>query len=167
MVLDEDEEEYDDNYVRWIEGRVWLACGGGKKTEVGSVELIYFDGSRAIDHHFDIVEVADWIGENALEFARVMYTKGMLDPELMTVAMSNDLLAVYSVSILPEYRSRDYGLRVVRKISETIGYRCGAVVMNADVLTEVGIEAGGTPDDPNALDLYPTQNPTIYRIERF
>jgi len=166
LVLDPEDEEYYDNYIRWIRGPVWLARGEPEeKTEIGRVELIYYNGSRAIDHSIDIVDVADSLGQPEFEYARVMYTKGSLDDELLSVAMSNDLLAIRSVSILPKYQGRDYGIRVVRKLAETIGYHCGAVVMDADVLSEAGIEAGGAPDNPNALELHPTENPTIYRIE--
>ena len=166
LVLDPEDDEYDDNYVRWIKGPVWIARGEPEeKTEIGHVELIYYNGSRAIDHSIDTVDVADSLGQPEFEYARVMYTDGFLDEELLSVAMSNDLLAVRSVSIAPEYWSRDYGLRVVRKMAETIGYRCAAVVLDGDVLSEAGIEAGGAPDNPNALVLHPTENPTIYRIE--
>ena len=166
LMIDPEDDEYYDNYIRWLNGPVWLTrVEPEEKTEIGQVKLIYYNGSRAIDHSIDIVDVADSLGQAEFEYARVMYTEGFLDEELMSVAMSNDLLAVRSVSILPKYRSRGYGLRVVRKLAETIGYRCAAVVMDADVLSEAGIEAEGAPDNPNALVLHPTGNPTIYRIE--
>lgn len=165
FVLEEDDDEYWDNYVRHLAGAVLLVRGElEEKTEIGRVELIYYDGSRAIDHSFDIVDVADSFSQAEYEYAEAMYTEGMLNQELIGYKMSNDLLAVRSVSILPEYRSGDYGLRVVRKIVETVGYHCGAVVIDSDVLAEASIETEGAPENPKALELQPTKNPTIYRI---
>jgi hypothetical protein len=167
FVLEEDGDERD-NYVRHFEGPVLLIRGEREEeTEIGRAELIYYDGSRAIDCGLDIVDIADSFRQAEYEYAQSMYTEGMLNQELIGYEMSNDLLAVRSVSILPEYRSRDYGLRIVRKIAETVGYHCGAVVIGSNVLAEAGIEPEGVSDNPNALELQPTKNPTIYCIKRF
>lgn len=167
FVLEEDDDDRD-NYVRHLEGPVLLVHGEREEeTEIGRVELIYYDGSRAIDFGLDIVDIADSFRQAEYEYAQSMYTEGMLNQELISYKMSNDLLAIRSVSILPEYRSRNYGVRIVHKIAETVGYHCGAVVIDSGVLAEAGIETEGEPDNLKALELRPTKNPMIYRINRW
>lgn len=162
LVLEDGGEEFDDNYMRRMRCAVWLEDENSQKTPIGNVELIYFDGCRAVDNRFDIVEIADWVGDNEWEIAQAMYTKGLLSQELYDEVTSNDLLAVDSISIQSEYRGRNYELRIVRKLTDAIGRRCGAIVIRSDVLTEAGIASKSS----NVPSLQPTKNPGIYRIER-
>jgi len=68
------------------------------------------------------------------------------------------------------YRGRNYGLRVARKIVETVGYHCGAVVVNRESLAEGDIEPGGVGEEAPAygieLELRPTKNPSIYCVSQ-
>jgi len=122
-------DDYRDNYVRRMSGPILLAIGEPEtEVKIGEMELIYFDGSRAVDNGLDILDVADSVGVEEYRYAKAVYAGGVLDQDLVAEPMSNDLLAVSAVTILPDYRGHDYGTRLVRNIVETVGYHCGAVV---------------------------------------
>jgi hypothetical protein len=41
-------DPYDDNYIRYHHGPIWLVDGETeKRTEIGEIELYYIDGTRA------------------------------------------------------------------------------------------------------------------------
>ena len=128
-------DSYEDNYVRLHCGPIWLIEGTSKeKIEIGEIELYYIDGTRALDNDLDIVDVCDSVGQDVYEYALALYNNGVLDPEIVGESFSNDALALHSISILPAFRGRKYGLRVTRKIAETVGYQCGAVVLKPSPL---------------------------------
>ena len=126
---------YDDNYIRYHHGPIWLVDGETEqRTEIGEIELFYIDGTRALENGLDIVDVCDSIGQEVYEYAASVYVDGVLDSGIVGESFSNDLLALHSIAILPDYRGRRYGLRVMRKVVETIGYQCGAVVLRPSPL---------------------------------
>ena len=111
-----------------------------------------------------------------------MYRDGVIDPEIVDEPLSNDVLVLHKIAILPEYRGRKYGLRVTRKIVETLGYRCAAVVLRPTPLQfseepewneRMGMSAFSTDEKTatekltahwGALDLTPTKDPSIYFV---
>ena len=122
--------DYSDNYVRRHRGPIRLISGEPERIEeIGEIELWYIDGSRALDNGLDIVDVCDSVGREEFEYADAIYTENRIDEAIIQEPMSTDVLALHSISILPEYRGNQYGLHVTRKIIETIGYHCGAVLL--------------------------------------
>ena len=183
------EDAYDDNYIRHLTGRIWLVeSESGTKIELGTIELYYIDGSRALDNRLDIVDVCDSLGQDVYEYSNAVYVHGVLDGEIIGEALSNDVLALHMITIYPEHRGRKYGLRVTQKIVETVGYQCGAVVLkpmplqfvpalseNVDWMKRMEMADFGT--DPETaekrlidywrkLDLRETRDPTICLVSR-
>lgn len=162
VVQSDDGDQYDDNYVRHISGPVFLVHGEREEeTKIGEVELIYFAGSRAVENGLDIVDVSDSVGQEEYEYAKAVYTGGVLDREIVEEPMSNDLLAIHSVALSAEYRR--YVPRVVGKIGGTIGYHCGAVVMGNDDV-EPDVVAETAPGYLQPYQLAPTKNSSIQII---
>ena len=90
----------------------------------------------------------------------------MLDREIVAEPLSNDLLAVSRTTILPKYRGENYGNRVMRKIIETVGYHCGAVVMRRENETggDVGLVAEKEPSYNTLMEIQPTKDPSILLV---
>lgn len=170
LLVVQDEEaadDYRDNHVRRMSGSILLASGEPENgVKIGEVELIYFGGSRAVDNGLDILDVADSVGEEAYRYAKAVYAGGVLDRDLVTEPMSNDLLAVSSVTILPEYRGHEYGMRGVRKITETVGYHCGAVVMRSEDRLGAAPEiiAEEEPGYGGLAGFLPTNDPSVLLV---
>ena len=176
-------DDYSDNYVRRHWGPIRLISGEPEQIEeIGEIELWYIDGSRAIDNGLNIVDVCDSIGQEEHDYADAIYSENRIDEAIIQEPMSNDVLVFHSISILPEYRGKQYGLRVTRKIIETIGYHCGAVLLRPTPLqfslrnndtewTErMNMQAFTTDEQTatekliqywNAFELRPTKNPPI------
>jgi len=180
-------DSYDDNYVRYHHGPIWLVDGETEqRTEIGEIELYYLDGTRALDGGLDIVDVCDSIGQEVYEYAASVYVDGVLDSGIVGESFSNDLLALHTIVILPDHRGRRYGLRVTRKVIETIGYQCGAVVLrpsplqfssarsaNTEWMERMKMSEFGTDRDAStarlvtywkALDLQATNTPSMYLV---
>ncbi len=168
-VAGEDAEDYNGNLVRRVSGPVFLVHGEPEEeVQIGSVELIYFSGSRAVDHGLDIVDVSDSVGQEEYEYARSVYSGGVLDPGIVGDAMSNDLLAVHAVSFSPEHRVDTYQSHVIREVAQTVGYHCGAVVVKpANVYgfdTDASIVGEPEPAYGPAFELHRTRNPDVRLI---
>lgn len=133
---------------------------------IGEVELIYFDGSRAVDNGLNIIDIADSVGEEEYRYAKAVYAGGVFDRDIVTEPLSNDLLAVSAVAILPGYHGHDYGTRVVRKIVETVGYHCGAVMMRSDGVagTVPEIVAEEEPVHGAPIEFQLTRDPSILLV---
>ena len=186
---EESQDDYRDNYVRNHAGPIRLVNAKSEEdVEIGEIELFYFDGTRALDNDLDIVDVCDSIGQDQYDYAAAVYSDGALDSEIVGDWISNDVLALHTISILPEFRGRQYGLRVTRKIIETVGSRCGVVVVkpaplqfssqyaeNKAWMERMRMAAFGTDQQAatkrlteywKALDLRPTKNPSIYCVSQ-
>jgi len=180
-------DSYDDNYVRYHHGPIWLVDDETEqRTEIGEIELYYIDGTRALDGGLDIVDVCDSIGQEVYEYAASVYVDGVLDSGVVGESFSNDLLVLHSIAILPDFRGRRYGLRVTRKVVETIGYQCGAVVLrpsplqfssarsaNTEWMERMKMPEFGTDREAatnrlvtywNALDLRAANTPSMYLV---
>ena len=129
--LGEDIDHDDDNYVRVQRGSLTLVSNDGETKQIGEIEAWHIDGARAMDNKLDIVDVCDSISQDAYEYAVSVYTDGELDRNIVgkDVIISNDVLVLHSIAILRTYRGRGYGLAISRKLIETIGYGCGAVLL--------------------------------------
>lgn len=179
-------DDYSDNYVRRHRGPIRLIGGEPERIEeIGEIELWYFDGSRALDNGLNIVDVCDSVGREEYEYADTIYSENRIDASIIQEPMSNDVLVLHSISILPEYRGKRYGLHVTRKIMETIGYHCGAVLLRPAPLqfsprnndtewTErMNMQAFTTDEQTateklvqywNAFELRPTKHPSIFCV---
>ena len=129
--LGEGLNDYDDNYVRMQRGSLVLVGGNGETEQIGEIEVWHIDGVRATDNKLDIVDVCDSIGQDAYEYAASVYADGELDRGIVgeDAIISDDVLVLHSIAILRAYRGRGYGLAIGRKLIETIGYGCGAVLL--------------------------------------
>ena len=135
-------DSYDDNYVRRHAGPISLVdVETEKRTEIGEIELFYIDGTRALDNGLNIVDVCDSVGQEVYEYATAVYVDGVLDTEIVGETFSNDVLALHTIAILPEFRGREYGLRVTKKIVETVGNQCGAVVLRPSPMQFLSVRA--------------------------
>lgn len=54
--LDDDGDDYDDNYVRIQRGSLLLVRADGETEQIGEIEVWHIDGARAIDNKLDIVD---------------------------------------------------------------------------------------------------------------
>jgi GNAT superfamily N-acetyltransferase len=129
--LVEDFDDYDDNYLRMQRGSLILLRNDGKTEQIGEIAVWHIDGARAIDNGLDIVDVCDSISQDAYEYAVSVYTDGELDRDILgeDMIVSEDVLVLHSIAILRAYRGRGYGLAISRKLIETIGHGCGAVLL--------------------------------------
>jgi hypothetical protein len=173
LIVDPDptsENDYRDNYVRRMSGPVLLAHGEPEeKTHIGEVELIYFAGSLAVENGLDIVDVSNSEGQDEYEYTRSVYADGgVLDRKIVGEAMSNDLLAVHAVSLHPGHQKESYRLRLLRKIAETVGYHCGAVIVSFSHTDSSGEEpdviAESEPLYGVPFELRPMKNPSIWAV---
>ena len=125
---DEDFDEYD--YVRRFVGNIELVVGEEeKRTEIGEIEVWCIDGSRAQADNLDIVELCDFITQDEYDYAESIYTNGQLDHSIVEDPFFQDVLVLHKIAILPEYRGSGYGLKVTKKVIETMGCQCGAVLL--------------------------------------
>lgn len=179
-------DDYSDNYVRRHQGPIRLINSEPERIEeIGEIELWYIDGSRALENGLDIVDVCDSVGREEYDYADAIYSENRIDASIIQEPMSNDVLVLHSISILPECRGKRYGLHVTRKMIETIGYHCGAVLLRPTPLqfslrnndtewTErmnmqefMADEQAATEKLVqywNAFELRPTKNPTIFCV---
>ena len=182
-------DEYRDNYLRRHTGPISIVSGEPEQAvEIGEIELWYRDGSRACENSLDIVDVCHSLGQEEYEYAASIYSSGFLDSSVVEEPISDGVLVLHSIAIRPEHRGKGYGLRVTRKIIETLGYRCGAVLLkpaplqfsareaDKEWMSRMGMSAFGTDreiairkltDYWNVLDLRPTKDPSIYCIAYF
>jgi hypothetical protein len=159
LVVQHDGDEYDDNYVRRYTGPVRVRIDDEEKTrKIGEIEAWYLDGSRAADNELDIADICDSIGEIEADYAAAIYTHGSIDPSVVEDRISNDVLVIHSLTVQVKYQGQGVEARIVRKIAETIGYHCGAVLM---IPERVGI-AGS-----DELDLEPTKDPVIFCLTAY
>ena len=124
-------DEYESNYIRAHRGPIILVHGEGElEREIGEIEIRYIDGERALEKNLDIVDICDSIDQATYEYAFAIYEDGTLDRRIVGEAViSEDVLVLHSISLLPSFRGKGYGLSISRKLIETIGGRCGAVLL--------------------------------------
>jgi hypothetical protein len=129
--LGENFDDYDNSYVRMQRGSLLLVMSDGETEQIGEIEVWHIDGARAINNKLDIVDVCDSISQDAYEYAISVYTDGELDRDVVgeDTIISDNVLVLHSIAILRAYRGRGYGLAISRKLIETIGYGCGAVLL--------------------------------------
>ncbi len=166
-VADEDARDYNGNLVRRVSGPVFLLRGEPEeRVEIGTVELIYLAGSRAVDRGLDIVDVSDSVGQEEYEYARSVYSGGVLDPGIVGDAMSNDLLAIHTISFSSEHQADTCQSRVIREVAQTVGYHCGAVVIKPANVSGINADVVGDPEPAYgaAFELQPTKSPDIQLI---
>ena len=124
-------DEYESNYIRAHRGPIILVHGEGElEREIGEIEIRYIDGERALEKNLDIVDICDSIDQATYEYAFAIYEDGTLDRRIVGEAViSEDVLVLHSISLLPSFRRKGYGLSISRKLIETIGGRCGAALL--------------------------------------
>ncbi len=79
--------------------------------------------------------------------------------------MSNDLPAIDFVTLLPEYRNRNYGARMVVAVDRAVGYHCGSLVVRPEGIetadADPDVIAEREPEYVPPYQLVPTKNPAI------
>lgn len=138
LTVGHDLEGYDDDYVRRYAGSV-RAWDGDEV--VGSIELWYFDGSRAMERGFDIVDVCDSLGQAEYDYASAVYTGGTIDASISEAPVYNDVLVVHELAVEARYRELGIEAQVIRKIAATVGYHTATVVAGKDIADTAGIDS--------------------------
>lgn len=129
VIQNEELDDYDNQYLRRLSGPVKTRVGeSDDEVEIGRIELWYIDGSCAADNSLDIVDVCDSIGQAEYEYATAIYTNGSVDTSILDGPFSNDALIVHALVIEAEHRGQGMEARIIRKIGQTLGYHCAAVV---------------------------------------
>ncbi len=153
VVQREELDRYEDQYVRRLSGPVKVAFEeSGDEVEIGQIELWYIDGSRAADNTLDIADVCDSLGQEEYEYASAVYTGGSIDALIKEAPFSNDVLVVHALELQSEYQGQGLEARIVRKIGQTLGYHCAAVVFRPE---HVGLS------EKDELGQRPTKNPSF------
>ena len=152
-------DDYDDNYVRRYVGPVRVQNGdGSEQTHIGEIEVWYIDGSRAADNGLDIVDVCDAMSQAEYEYASAVYTDGTIDALIMEDPFYNDVLVIHALALTTDFQGLGLEARIIRKIADTLGYHCAAIVFDP---RQIGISEG------EGLDLAPTKNPSLFCLADF
>ena len=123
------QDEYGDDYLRYYKGTIYLLEEDDEQTEIGEVEFFMMDGNRALNNNIDIVVECDSLGQDEYDYAKSIYKDGVIDEKFIELGFSNNILALHELAILPEYRGHDYGLSIAKKIFDTFGSHCAAMVL--------------------------------------
>ena len=146
-------EDYADNYVRKYAGPVRIqGDGGGGPKQIGEIEVWYIDGSRAADNGLDIVDVCDSMTQAEYEYASAVYTDGSIDSSIVEEPFYNDVLVIHELVLEPKYQELGIESRIIRKIGDTLGYHCAAVVFEPE-------RAGITEEDE--IEYVPSKSPSL------
>jgi hypothetical protein len=152
-------EDYDDNYVRRYAGPVRIqGADGGEPKQIGEIEVWYIDGSRAADNAFDIVDVCDSMTQGEYEYASAIYTEGSVDASIVEDPFYNDVLVIHALALTNDFRGLGLEAKIIRKIADTLGYHCAAIVFDPD-------RAGITDEDE--LELMPTKTSSLFALTDF
>ena len=152
-------EDYDDNYVRRFSGPVRVQeRDGSEPTQIGEIEIWYIDGSRAVDNGLDIVDVCDSMTQAEYEYASAVYTDGIIDESIMEEPFYNDVLVIHALALTSDFRGLGLEARIIRKIADTLGYHCAAIVFAPG---QIGTSEG------EGLELAPTKNPSLFYFADF
>jgi hypothetical protein len=126
-------EDYEDNYVRKYSGPVRIQReDGGKPKRIGEIEVWYIDGSRAADNGLDIVDVCDSMTQAEYAYASAVYTDGSIGSSIVEEPFYNDVLVIHALVLTLDFQGLGLEARIVRKIADTLGYHCAAVVFDPD-----------------------------------
>ena len=152
-------EDCDDNYVRRYAGPVRIQGKDvGEPKQIGEIEVWYIDGSRAADNGLDIVDVCDSMTQAEYEYASAIYTEAAVDTSIVEEPFYNDVLVIHALALTTGFRGLGLEARIIRKIANTLGYHCAAIVFDPD---RVGI----TEDDE--LELTPTKTTSLFALTDF
>ena len=152
-------EGYDDNYVRRYAGPVRIQGeNGGQPKQIGEIEVWYIDGSRAADNGLDIVDVCDSMTQAEYEYASAVYPDGSVDTSIVEEPFYNDVLVIHVLALTTDFQGLGLEARVIRKIADTLGYHCAAIVFDPD---RVGIT------NENELELIPTKSSSLSALTDF
>jgi hypothetical protein len=152
-------EDYDDNYVRRFSGPVRIQGEDDREpTQIGEIEVWYIDGSRAVDNGLDIVDVCDSMTQAEYEYASAVYTNGTIEESIMEEPFYNDVLVIHTLVLADDFQGLGIEARIIRKIADTLGYHCAAIVFDPG---QIGISYG------EDLDLTPTKNPSLFCLADF
>jgi hypothetical protein len=130
----------------------------GEPKQIGEIEVWYLDGSRAADNGFDIVDVCDSMTQAEYAYASAVYTDGSIDSSIVEEPFYNDVLVIHALGLTIDFRGLGLEARIIRKIADTLGYHCAAIVFDPD-------RAGVTADDE--LELSPTKNSSLFALTDF
>ena len=152
-------DDYDENYVRRFSGPVRIqGADGGQQKQIGEIEIWYIDGSRAADNGLDIVDVCDSMTQAEYEYASAVYTDGTIDESIMEDPFYNDVLVIHALALTTDFLGLGLEARIIRKIANTLGYHCAAIVFEPG---QIGTSEG------EGLELAPTKNPSLFYFADF
>jgi len=100
---------------------------------VGRVDLSRVHMGLVAEHGESVVEVFDAHSDDIVEFCEALFD---VDTEELKDGISeqtsgSDLLLVESIEILPQYRGKALGLKVLRRLMEFLGGGCAVVAIKA------------------------------------
>jgi hypothetical protein len=81
------------------------------------------------------------------EYASAVYTKGSVDLSIVEETFYNDVLVMHALALTTGFQGLALEARIIRKIGDTLGYHCAAIVFDPD---RVGIA------EDDGLELIPT-----------
>ena len=152
-------EDYDDNYMRRYSGPIRIQNEDGEEPkQIGEIEVWYIDGSRAADNGHDIVDVCDSMTQAEYEYASAVYTDGSVDTSIVEEPFYNDVLVIHVLALTTDFQGLGLEARIIRKIADTLGYHCAAIVFDPD---RVGIT------NENELELIPTKSSSLSALTDF
>ena len=152
-------EDYDDNYVRKYAGPVKIQDENGERQkQIGEIEVWYMDGSRAADNGLDIVDVCDSMTQAEYAYVLAIYTEGSVDLSIVEEPFYNDVLVIHALALTTDFQGLGLEARIIRKIGDTLGYHCAAIVFDPD---RVGIA------EDDELELSPTKNSSLLALTDF
>ena len=92
------------------------------------------------------------------EYARAIYTEGSVDSSIVEEPFYNDVLVVHALALTTDFRGLGLEVQIIRKIADTLGYYCAAIVFDPD-------RAGITEDDE--LELIPAKSSSLSALIDF
>ena len=147
------------NYVRKHAGPVKIQGeDGGEPEQIGKIEVWYIDGSRAADNGLDILDVCDSMTQAEYDYASAIYTDGSVDSSIVEEPFYNDALVIHALALASEFQGLGLEARIIRKIADTLGYHCAAIVFDPD---RVGIA------EDDELELTPTKTSSLFALTDF
>ena len=131
---------------------------GGEPKRIGEIEVWYIDGSRAADNGLDILDVCDSMTQAEYEYASAVYTDGSVDTSIVEEPFYNDVLVIHVLALTTDFQGLGLEARIIRKIADTLGYHCAAIVFDPD---RVGIA------EDDELELTLTKTSSLFALTDF
>lgn len=135
------------SFHKYIEGAIRLSSSEGVKVRVGSFSIIIIDVEAAVNAKEDLFDVFD-CSSRTIDYFDLYASDFDFAPNVIEALGGEDrwtpnMLILERLEILPKYRRRGYGLRVLRWLQFHFSTGCGLVAMKPFPLQF----EGGTPEE--------------------